>query len=42
VLDHSIALREGPKSLDALWGWSHGQATFGYVALQVFSLLAAT
>jgi peptidoglycan/LPS O-acetylase OafA/YrhL len=36
VLAHSIPLSEGPTSLDALWTWSHGQATFGYVAIQVF------
>jgi peptidoglycan/LPS O-acetylase OafA/YrhL len=40
VLAHSIPLSEGPTSLDALWTWSHGQATFGYVAIQVFFIIS--
>ena len=40
VLAHSIPLSEGPKSLDALWAWSRGQATFGYVAIQVFFIVS--
>jgi len=36
VLAHSIPLTYGPQALDILWPLSHHQATFGYIAIQMF------
>jgi len=40
VLAHSIPLTYGPTTLDILWPASHHQATFGYVAIQVFFIIS--
>ena len=40
ICAHSIPLTYGPAVLDALWGFSHGQATIGFVAIQVFFVVS--
>ena len=40
ICAHSIPLTYGPGVLDALWGFSHGQATLGFVAIQVFFIIS--
>jgi peptidoglycan/LPS O-acetylase OafA/YrhL len=40
VLAHSIPLTYGPATLDLLWPASRHQATFGYLAIQVFFIIS--
>jgi peptidoglycan/LPS O-acetylase OafA/YrhL len=40
VVAHSIPLTYGPTSLDLLWPLSHRQATFGYIAIQIFFVIS--
>jgi peptidoglycan/LPS O-acetylase OafA/YrhL len=40
IFAHSIPLSYGPQKLDILWGASEGQATFGYIAIQVFFIIS--
>ena len=40
VVAHSIPLTYGPTRLDTLWAFSHGRATIGSVAIQVFFIIS--
>ncbi len=40
ICAHSIPLTYGPQTLEALWPFSRGRATLGYIAIQIFFIIS--
>lgn len=40
ICAHSIPLTYGPQVLDALWSFSDGRATLGFIAIQIFFVIS--